>query len=91
MENILKSYLNSGTVLIEFEKADGSLREMNATRCSDFIGEENLPTGNSQRSKGPDNVWKVFDVDANGWRSFRIENLKRFFDVNSQEWVEFVG
>jgi hypothetical protein len=86
----LKSYLNRGTVLIQFEKKDGTLREMNATRSKEFIGEDSLPSGDSQRAKGPDNVWKVFDVDANEWRSFRIENLKRVFDVEIQEWLEFI-
>jgi len=66
-------------VLINFMKADGSVRAMLATLNGKLIPEVLYPTGDSKRAENPE-VQKVFDVEANGWRSFRWDNLLAFID-----------
>lgn len=60
--------MKSGTVSFAYEKADGSLRKAKGTLqdVSSLIkgtGSENYKTV------------RYFDVDANGFRSFKVENL----------------
>ena len=87
----LKSYLRKGTVIFRFEKVDGTIREMNGTLSKEFIGDENLPKGDSIAPSRNDNILVVFDVDASGWRSCRIENIKEVFDIELNEWIEFIN
>lgn len=67
------SLLKSEWVKIEFMKADGTLRQMLAT-----LAEEHLPTKTETKStrKPNDNAMAVWDVNENGWRSFRWDKLQ---------------
>jgi hypothetical protein len=73
-KNWLKSLLKEGIVQIVFEKADGTLREMNCTLAESVIPSEKAPK-NSGKAKN-DNVLAVFDVDKSEWRSFRYDSVK---------------
>jgi hypothetical protein len=68
----LEKVLKSGVVELKFTKVDGSIREMRATRKLDLIGEEHTP---KKDSTPLETTLRVFDLDAKGWRSFRVENL----------------
>lgn len=72
--------LNEGTARIKFEKADGSMRELYGTRNSDLIPQEYSPEGEnrSQSRKPNESVVTVFDLEANGWRSFRKDKFVSF-------------
>ena len=59
----LKETLFSGIATVTFEKADGSLREMRCT-LQPTPRKENL------------DVLAVWDIDAGGWRSFRMDSIK---------------
>lgn len=70
--------LHSGEVLIEFEKADGSIRKLRGTLDLDnLISEEYHPKNEVERKKSPD-VQNVFDLDKKEWRSFRWDKLRAF-------------
>ena len=68
--------LKHGWVNIEFEKKDGTIRQMVAS-----LNEKDLPTqidveeAIQKKTPNPD-VLAVFDVVNNGWRSFRWNSLK---------------
>ena len=68
----VKSALVDGVIEIEFLKADGSVRKMNAT-----LNESVVPhvEENAERKANPD-IQVVWDTDANGWRSFRWDRLQ---------------
>ena len=67
----LAGMLENGIVEITFTKKDGTERVMNCTLLEDYLPE----TVGSGRTTNSDAV-AVFDVDADGWRSFRWDSIK---------------
>lgn len=74
-KNWLKSILRDLDVTIEFVKKDGSLRKMICTLAESKIPAEHVPK-NTGKAKS-DEVLAVFDVENNGWRSFRWDSIKK--------------
>ena len=76
-ESIVES-LHGGVCKVTFEKSDGTVREMNCTLHHSYVPElsEDLNESN------PD-VVPVWDTDAGGWRSFRIDRIKEFTTGNT--------
>jgi WYL_2, Sm-like SH3 beta-barrel fold len=80
----LKEDLKNGVVTVVFEKTDGTERTMRAT-LSDLYVPQVEPTmlseydGNIPKKARQlnDNVQAVWDIDANDWRSFRIDSVKQ--------------
>jgi len=71
-EEFLKSFLSHSSHVIVFEKNDGSIRTMNATRDKSLITVE--PKNNKTRKINEDYI-PVFDLDIQEWRSFNIDSL----------------
>lgn len=78
----VKNVLKTGITTIEFVKNDGSLRAMKATLDYTYI--PTVPTATdiiseSDRKPTPVNneVCKVWDTEAEAWRSFRYDRIKR--------------
>lgn len=74
-KNLLLDSLDEEVVKVTFTKADGTERTMKATRNFALIPAEALPKS-SGRAENPD-VCPVFDVEAQGWRSFRYDSIKQ--------------
>jgi hypothetical protein len=74
--------LKGGIIRIAFQKADGSLREMNATLNEDIIRtcipmkESNKTT---RRPPSTDAI-PVFDFDKKEWRAFKLSTLGEMQD-----------
>lgn len=73
-----KSVLKEQILNVEFTKADGSIRKM---RCS--LRPDDLPAVEASKSeastkKPSTEVVAVWDLDAQGWRSFRIDSVKSY-------------
>lgn len=60
-------------VEVRFTKKDGTSRVMFCTTNKDRIPEEKHPKG--ERENNDHNLFKVFDLDIDEWRSFRLESL----------------
>lgn len=71
----LKTLLRERVVEITFVKADGSDRVMKATLLEEKIPSEKMPKGNTKTQS--DEVLPVFDVENDGWRSFRWDSIKQ--------------
>ena len=67
----LAGILEQSVVEVTFTKKDGTERVMNCTLLEDYLPE----TTGAGRSAGSDAL-AVFDVDADGWRSFRWDSIK---------------
>lgn len=65
--------LNNDIMFLKFTKADGSIREMYATKSLDIIPKEKHPKGTEKQLSNT--VIRVFDVDINEWRSVKEENI----------------
>lgn len=70
----LKEMLATNTITVTFKKKDGTERTMKCTRNSAFIPSEQLP---KEGSTEPTTSLPVFDLEAQGWRSFIPSNIIR--------------
>jgi len=69
----IRETARAGIISVKFTKKDGSLRSM---RCS--LQEKYLPPLMSDAettTKDNPDVLAVWDIDVNGWRSFRIDSV----------------
>lgn len=69
-------------VQVEFIKADGELRKLVGTRNASIIQQHGYKYKNSSdksRVKQDENngIVRIFDVEKNGWRSFRVDRFKK--------------
>ena len=71
----LKSMLRSEIITVTFEKLDGTTREMRCTLIESKIPDESKPK-NSGKSQSDDAI-AVFDLEKQGWRSFRFDSVRR--------------
>lgn len=76
----IKSFLRESTLSITFTKKDGTERVLKSTLNTSMIPEEFAPKG-TQKNK-TDDALSVFDVDNNGWRSFRWDSVKHISSGN---------
>jgi hypothetical protein len=75
----LNQYLTEGVITVAFVKKDGTDRAMKCTKRMDLIPEANHP-----KPKLPTDLaevfdpqlFKVWDIDKQGWRSFRYTTVK---------------
>jgi hypothetical protein len=69
--------LRHNVVTVTFTKVSGEERVMTCTLQANHI--PNAPTQNGElvvETKTTSNNIAVWDVNANGWRSFRVNNVK---------------
>lgn len=66
----LRARMKNQIVSFKFKKVDGSIREANGTLMDSM-----LPEIKGTSNKVNYSVMAYFDVDANGFRSFKVENL----------------
>ena len=89
-ENFRKK-LSTGIWRFSYLKKDGSIREARGTLCMDLIPEDKRPKGiNSEalngtggalnRAEPAAGVFPYYDLDAAGWRSFRLDNFIGFVE-----------
>jgi len=73
----LKGLLEENTVEVVFTKKDGTDRVMNCTLKEDVLPsvQKEIEEDSITKTKAKDAL-AVWDVDANGWRSFRWDSIK---------------
>lgn len=66
----------TGVITVYFTKKDGTARTMRCTLLPEYIEDNRqlLQEDKPARAENPD-VLAVWDVEANGWRSFRIDSV----------------
>lgn len=74
----LQSMLREGTVSFTFKKKDGTIRDAKGTLNLDVIKsadqkayDDLVDTNKTRHRNVADDVVTYFDLDKNGWRSFR--------------------
>lgn len=74
--------LRSGVCNVSFTKVNGERRDMRCTLVRDMIPTEQQPTSSvvseETESQPNESVIRVFDLTANGWRSFKVDNIINF-------------
>ncbi len=71
----LKSMLLTEQVTIVFTKSDGSPRVLKCTLDPAVLPEQQSALTETKRHENQD-VLAVWDVEAGGWRSFRLASIK---------------
>jgi len=77
----LKSRLAEGEVEFEYTKKDGTIRKARGTLNTGMIPKAHLP---KKRPTAPNNV-RYWDLDVQGWRSFRPENFHHILDDTNDQ------
>ena len=72
----IKGVLITHEPVITFTKKDGSERVMRCTLRPDALPVQEVTEGKEPR-KTSDSTMSVYDLDAQGWRSFTIRAVKR--------------
>lgn len=71
--------LRENTCRVQFVKVNGETRDMRCTLQYKLIPDEMRPKGTEiEKTTEASDVIRVFDVNANGWRSFKVDNVKEF-------------
>ena len=78
-EKILEQ-LQTGVALVTFTKADGSLRDMKCT-LQPLLLPAQLKESTVKLDPQSDAL-RVYDLEADGWRSFKISRLISIFETN---------
>lgn len=76
--DLLKQALYEGVVSVTFTKKDGSTREMKATLKSDLLPAAPVQENSQKKLQQDPNLVHVYDTQAQGWRSFRMERLQHW-------------
>ena len=66
---------------VTFTKVNGEKRVMDCTLNMKTIPKEHQPKSDGNLAEGVEatiNVIKVYDVKAEGWRSFRVDSVTQF-------------
>ena len=74
-----RNQLRTGVYRFSYFKKEGGIREARGTLCADLIPEENMPkSGMDPDAVESVNTFRYYDLDAAGWRSFRLDNFIGF-------------
>lgn len=74
----LKDALHNGVVEVMFIKKDGTERKMICTLKADLLpAQTDLEEAVQKKTPNPD-VLAVWDLEAQGWRSFRFDSIIGF-------------
>lgn len=80
LKHRLVSLLKDNIMEITFTKVDGTERTMKCTLKPTLLPESTKTNG---AHKTPDYCLAVWDVEKNGWRSFRVHNVHDYITVRS--------
>jgi hypothetical protein len=92
----LRNLLFEDVVAVEFQKKDGTVRDMKCTLNFNRIPEDKIPKAKTQEeiettSTNEDNdVFKVFDVQKNEWRSFRKDSIISINGISYDDFEEIL-
>lgn len=74
----LKQHLKDGVLTVVFEKVDGTERSMRCTLSPEHMPPQLLTEAQSSAKirNENDDILAVWDLDAQGWRSFHVSKVK---------------
>jgi len=70
----LVGMLQTGPVTVTFNKKDGTERVMNCSLQTELLPVQELKEGAKEKKENT-NIIGVYDLDAQGWRSFTVKNV----------------
>ena len=76
--NEMVDMLRQQVCQVRFIKVNGEERDMQCTLKEDLIPADMKPKDDDQGVQATIGVIKVFDIDKQDWRSFRVDNVTKF-------------
>lgn len=74
----LRTRLQRGTWVVEFTKVDGTPSVMECTLDQRLIPSDAAPSQSGDATPNQ-SILRVYALDREGWRSFKVLNVKRFY------------
>ena len=73
----LRNELSKSPLTVIFEKANGEIREMRCTTNLDLVPPSEWPDEKltEQLADSSATTYRVYDLDKQGWRSFKLDSL----------------
>ena len=81
--NWLDGILHINPVTVTFTKKDGTERVMRCTLQPELLPKVELKENSKPRKESTTSM-RVFDLDKNEWRSFKLANVTEIASVNTQ-------
>lgn len=78
----IKDALHANVCRVTFVKVNGDERVMDCTLKTDFLPPQTVIKETTTPRKVNEDALAVYDVNADGWRSFRWDSIKNFEIVN---------
>ena len=75
--NTLNDMLHEDVLTVTFEKKDGTERVMRCTLREDLLPPKPEKAEDAKTKKVNEAVMPVYDIEAKGFRSFRIDSIKK--------------
>lgn len=75
-KSVLVEMLKQGIVNLKFTKSDGTERTMKCTLVESYITPHEKKTDKVKKSN--EHTLSVWDIENNGWRSFRFDSVIEF-------------
>lgn len=76
IEQMIKDKLHTNVLKVTFTKVDGSTRVMKCTLKEDLVPQTQKTTTDKAVTRVPaPGLISCFDIEAQGWRSFKVANL----------------
>lgn len=72
----MKTNMKSAVATVVFEKTDGTLRTLRCTLMTQYLPEQK-ESKTGRKKVATDEVLNVWDLDNDGWRSFRLDSVKK--------------
>ena len=81
LQESVRTLLQTTSITVDFEKANGEFRSMKCTLREDLGAKYTVKENTAPKKPNPD-VCVVWDVNQAAWRSFRWDRMKRIqFDL----------
>ena len=80
-QNSMLNQLQNNICEVTFTKVDGTIRKMRCTLSPNYLPEEYRERGSLLTETERNNI-SVWDLEASGWRSFRVESVSTFTALN---------
>jgi len=77
----IQSELAKGPLLVTFTKADGAIRAMKCTLQPELLPPHTIKEKTCASGENCDCI-KAYDLEANGWRAFKISRIISIFNTN---------
>lgn len=75
----LKRLLKKHKLYVQFEKKDGTIRDMKCTLAENAIPSHLKPTSETYTESL--HAIRVFDIEKNEWRSFRYNSVLQYYII----------